>query len=110
MLPTFLPSSCRGLRCRMVTSCPAFTSSFTKVRPMNSVPPITRIFLLAGSWRLAPSVVILQPKVRNQVLSLHPTQGVFQLHQLDENVMLGIKSGRGHGSLEVKGQPLLDAL
>src|SRR5437588_841373 len=46
MLATRLPRSCFGLRCKIETSCPAFSSSFTKARPMNSVPPITRTFKL----------------------------------------------------------------
>src|SRR3984957_18009443 len=76
---------------------------------MNRVPPITSTFRLAGSWRLDPLVVVLEAKVGNQILSAHPTQGVLQLHQLNENVVLGIQSGSRHGSFEVEGQPLLDA-
>src|SRR5271169_4218623 len=76
---------------------------------MNRVPPITSTFRLAGSWRLDPLVVVLEPKMCNQILSAHPTQRVLQLHQLNENVVLGIQPRSRHGSFEVEGQPLLDA-
>src|SRR5882724_4380639 len=110
MLPTFLPKSCRVFRCRIETSCPALSNSFTSARPMNRVPPITRIFRLAGSCLFDPLVVVLEPKVCNQILSAHPTQGVLQLHQLDENIVLRIQARRSHGSLEVERKPLLNAL
>src|SRR5580765_5271606 len=65
---------------------------------------------ISGSaYRSRVSVVILQAEVGDQILSAHPAQRVFQLHELDENVVLGIKAGRGHGRLEVKRQPLLNA-
>ena len=88
----FFPSLWRGLRCRIVTSWPACSNSFTSAWPMNRVPPITSTFRLAGSWRLDPLVVVLEPKVCNQVLSAHPAQRVLQLHQLNENVVLGIQA------------------
>ena len=54
-------------------------------------------------------VVILLAKVRDEVFANHPAQSVFQLHQLDEQVVLRIKLGRGHRRLEVEAQPLLNA-
>src|ERR1700689_633981 len=36
-------------------------------------------------------------------------QRVLQLHQLDEQIVLRIKSRRGHRRLEIKTQPLLNA-
>src|SRR5579863_401331 len=107
---TRLPMSCLLRRCRIATSCPAFKSSFTKRRPMNKVPPMTRTLSLAGAWRFAPLVVILTPKVCDNVLSAHPAQRVLQLHQLNENVVLGIKPWGGHRRLEIERQPLLNAL
>ncbi len=47
--------------------------------------------------------------MRDQVLALHPPQRVLELHQLDEDVVLGIEPGRGHRRLEVEAEPLLDA-
>src|SRR5437773_12464209 len=34
---------------------------------------------------------------------------VFELHQLDKEIVLGIQTGRGHWTLEVKRQPFLYA-
>src|ERR1043165_6782132 len=48
--------------------------------------------------------------MRNQVFSAKVAQGVFELHQLDEDVVLWVESGRGLGRLEVKGEPLLNPL
>jgi len=54
-------------------------------------------------------VVVLQAEVRDQLLSLQVTESVFQLHQLDEQVVLGVEPGNGHGGLEVEAEPFLDA-
>src|ERR1022692_3917828 len=54
-------------------------------------------------------VVILQPQVRDHLFALEMAQRVLQLHGLDEQVMLGIQSGRRHRRFEVEAQPLLDA-
>src|SRR6266404_1074668 len=48
------------------------------------------------------SVVILLPQVRDQVLPHHPAQGVLQLHQLNEQIMLRIQVRRGHRRLEIE--------
>src|SRR5690606_3671636 len=48
-------------------------------------------------------------EVGDEILAAHPPEGVLQLHQLDENVVLGIESRSRHRSLEVERQPLLDA-
>ena len=45
----------------------------------------------------------------DQVLAAHPAERVFELHELDEDVMLGIQPGRGHGSLEIERKPFLNA-
>src|SRR5439155_19585388 len=58
---------------------------------------------------IAPSVVILQPQVRDQLLASKVPQRVLELHELDEEVVLRIEPGGGHGALEIEGQPLLDA-
>src|SRR3954451_8046046 len=54
-------------------------------------------------------VVILQAKVSDELLSLEMAQRVLQLHELDEQVVLGIEPWRRHRRLEVEAQPLLDA-
>jgi hypothetical protein len=52
--------------------------------------------------RELPSVVIFLTQVRDQVLPHHPAQGVFQFHQLNEQIVLRIQTRRGHRRLEVK--------
>src|SRR3954469_8535627 len=54
------------------------------------------------------SVVIFAAEVRDQFLALQVTQRVLQLHQLDEQVVLGIEAGRVHRALVIERQPLLD--
>jgi hypothetical protein len=54
-------------------------------------------------------IVILQPQVRNRVFSSHPSQGVLELHELDENVMLRVDFGSVHGRFEVERKPFLNA-
>src|ERR1700758_637318 len=47
-------------------------------------------------------VVVLQPQMRDQFLALEMAQGVLQLHQLDEQVVLGIEAWHRHRRLKVK--------
>src|SRR5215472_19082166 len=55
------------------------------------------------------SIVVLQPQVRNQFLAPQVTQGVLQLHELNEEIVLRVECRRHHGALEVKRKPFLDA-
>src|SRR6266496_2988081 len=70
------------------------------------VLPHSTFFSLSGAFAL---VVVLQPEVRDQFLALDVAQRVLHLDQLDEEVVLGIESRRGHRRLEVEAHPLLDA-
>src|SRR5436305_10101403 len=105
MFSTRLPRSCFGLRCSTAISCPPpLSNSSTSNRPMNRVPPITRTFIILQTAkpgrfakcahnprRIQPRyrlIVIFQAQVRNQVFSPHPAQSVFELHELDEDVVL----------------------
>ena len=54
-------------------------------------------------------IVILQPQVCDQVFTFHMPERVFQLHQLNENVVFRIKAGGGLGCLEVERQPFLNS-
>ena len=47
--------------------------------------------------------------MRNEIFAAHPAQRVLELHQLDEDVVLGVYLGRMHRPLEIEGQPLLNA-
>src|SRR5580704_17710994 len=106
MLATRRPRSCLARRCNTETECPFLSSSATSSRPRYPVPPITRQFMLAVARLL---VVVLQPQVRDQILAAHPAQRVLELHELDEDVMLRVQSGRGHRSFEIERQPFLNA-
>src|SRR6266550_4370465 len=55
------------------------------------------------------SIVVLQPEMGDEVFALQVPQRVLEFHQLNEQIMLGIKPGRGHGGLEVEAQPLLNS-
>src|SRR5206468_11471109 len=55
-------------------------------------------------------IVVLAAQVGDQLLAFQVTEGVFQLHQLDEEIVLGVKTGRVHRTLEVEREPLLDAV
>src|SRR5271157_1072531 len=54
-------------------------------------------------------VVVLQPQMRDQFFSPQMAECVLQLDELDEQIVLGIQTGRGHRRLEVEAEPLLDA-
>src|SRR5918992_1773871 len=82
--------------------------------PIVTPPRSAGCNLAGGIYRsLIPDprslVVILPPEVSNHLLTHHVTQRVLQLHQLDEQVVLGIQVPGVHRRLEVERQPLLDA-
>ena len=70
-------------------------------------------------WRGAPRadigpagsvvLVVLPAEVGDLLLAHHPAQGVLQLGELDEEVVLGVEARRNHRRLVVEAQPLLDA-
>src|SRR4029450_7431748 len=91
-------SECRTGQLWWLVSRVAISLSFTP-----TIRPVWLILVL-----LVSSVVVLEAQVGDEVLALHVAQGVLQLHELDEQVVLGVEAGRGHGALEVEGQPLLD--
>src|ERR1700760_3482387 len=124
----------------MDTSWPPRTNSLTSKRPMNNVPPITSSFFDSGwslfftdstlvlvleaeaaagirclSY-LTPQryfrslIVVLQPEVRDEILSLHPTESVLQFHQLNKYIVFRVQTGRRHRTLEVERQPFLNTL
>ena len=43
-----------------------------------------------------PLVVIFEAEMRDQRLPAHPAQRVFEFHQLYENIVFGIQTGRRH--------------
>src|SRR5512132_3262192 len=53
-------------------------------------------------------IVVLEPQMRDELLADHVAQRVLQLHQLNEQIVLGIQAGRVHRTLEVEREPLLD--
>src|SRR5437879_724380 len=56
-------------------------------------------------------VVVLGTEVRDELVALGVAERVLQLHQLDEQVVLGVQAlGRSHRRLPVEAQPLLDAV
>ena len=55
-------------------------------------------------------VVIFQTKMRYQIFALQMPQSIFEFHQLDKNIVFGIKSGRGLRSFEIERKPFLNSL
>src|SRR5215831_11450439 len=51
-----------------------------------------------------PLVIVFGTQVRDGFFTLHPSKGVLQLHELDEEAVLG------HRALEVEAEPLLGPL
>src|SRR5690349_20355429 len=55
------------------------------------------------------SVVILPSQMGDQVLSLQIPQGVLQLHQQNEQIVLGVQARRVHRALVIEREPFLNA-
>src|SRR5262245_22850886 len=71
--------------------------------------PITKPPMSAG-WPYPGLVIVFAPQVGDELLTLQVPQRVLQLHQLDEEIVLGIETGRVHGALEIEREPLLDTV
>src|SRR5262252_8192989 len=61
--------------------------------------PMTRAPMRTG-WNLI--VVVFTTEVRDQLLALQVPERVLQLHQLDEQVVLGVQAGGVDGRLEIE--------
>src|SRR5262249_10276297 len=55
-------------------------------------------------------IVVFGAKVGDELLPTKMPQRVLQLHELNEQVVLGVEAGRGHRALEEEREPLLDAV
>src|SRR5262245_523439 len=73
--------------------------------PMSAPPSSMGCSLGAGGM----SVVILPAEVRDQLFALQIAQRVLQLHQLNEQIVLGVQARRVHRALVVEREPLLNA-
>src|SRR5256885_16930976 len=72
-------------------------------------PPASRLSPATSRLPLSRCVV-LQPQVRDLVLTHQVPQRVLQLRLLNEEIVFRLQTGRGHWTLIVERQPLLDAL
>src|SRR2546427_6659024 len=58
----------------------------------------------------AGSVVVFLAEVGDKVFAHQPTEGVLQLHGLDEEIVLGIEVRCAHGRFKIKAEPFLNAM
>src|SRR5271166_2895970 len=65
--------------------------------------------LRSGQVRATRLIVVFQSQMRDQFFAAQMAESVFQFHQLNEQIVLGIQAGRGHGRLEIKAEPFLNA-
>ncbi len=54
-------------------------------------------------------LIILNPQMRNLFFIHHITEGVFELHFLNEEIVFRVKALGRHGRFVVKREPFLDA-
>ncbi len=57
-----------------------------------------------------PLIVILEPEMRDEFFAYQMPKRVLQLHQLNENIVFGIKPRSGLRCLEIERKPFLHAL
>src|SRR6266550_3281260 len=81
----------------------------------NGVKLVMRNYLLGGADReegagvlLLRVLVILDAEVRDLLFAHQPAQRVLELGVLNEEVIFGVKPGRGVRALEVERQPFLN--
>src|SRR5262249_31886763 len=54
-------------------------------------------------------IVVFGAKVSDELLAAEMAERILELHQLNEEVVLGVQPRRRHRALEVEREPLLDA-
>src|SRR5713226_1166871 len=69
--------------------------------PMTTPP-------MSAGWVYCGLVVVLTAKMGDQLFAFEVPQRVLQLHQLNEQIVLGVESRRVNRTLEIEGQPLLN--
>src|SRR5438552_5694134 len=117
--PTSAPSpGVIGATCRCCSTYAATRPPLTTHRQQHTLPaemigsadrtPITSPPMSAGWANVL--VIVFTAKVGDELLALEIAERVFQLHQLDEQVVLRIEARRMHRTLEIKRQPFLDAV
>src|SRR5437762_9482213 len=79
------------------------TSGSADSTPMTTPP-------MSAGWPKLGLVVILTAEMRDELFALQEAQRVLQLHELNEQIVLGIDRRRVHRTLEVEREPLLDAV
>src|SRR6266550_4247311 len=73
--------------------------------------PITSPPISAGwPYGAFALVVVFASRVGDELLALQVSQRVLQLHQLNEQIVFGIQTGRVDRALEIERQPFLDAV
>src|SRR6478735_11076811 len=97
-------SKTSGYRRRAPDVRPCFCSAC-----LQSVARRLQPDLRAPGLALARSVVVFASQVRDQFLAQQISQRVLQLHQLNEQIVLRVERRGMLRTLEVKGQPLLNA-
>src|SRR5438105_7091682 len=65
--------------------------------------------MLRSASTLDYSVVVFQTQVRDQTFAHQMAESILQLHELDEQIVLGIELGRGHGRIKIEAQPFLNS-
>ena len=74
--------------------------------PVNGDEDIAATVCRSANSRL---VVILQAQVGDELFAAQMAQGILQLHELGEEVMLRIEIGGTHGNQKIEREPFLDA-
>src|SRR3989442_15919509 len=98
--------------CRSLAGTPCWWRP-ERARASNGVfPPQTKKARSKSRFTSAHAnnlVVVFLAEVRDQFLAHHQAQRIFQLHRLNEEIVLGIHSRAGHWRFEIIAQPFLDA-
>src|SRR5215208_6685436 len=79
----------------------------TASQPLGHEEDRIRVFLFQAS----PThlLVVFEAGVVDDLLAHYRSQGILQLHELDEKIMFGIPLQQRHRALEVEREPLLNA-
>src|SRR5206468_3073675 len=99
-IPATPPSPSSGFN--VSTQRPLRSGSRSHAPPKALQPPTAS----TAASSAAALVVVLGAKVGDELFAAQVAQRVLELHQLNEQVVLGIQPRRGHRALEEERQPL----
>ena len=98
-----------GDRCQGSMDLSSRTERFSNQQPTKNLTLEDEAFAFVLPERCRWLVVVFEAQVGDEIGAHDVAKGVFELHRLDEKIVLGVKAFAGLRRLEIEAEPLLNA-